>query len=195
MSALSGGVAKSRQTLLTFPSPPLKFRTAGFPASDFKLDYSVTTLPRPKPRRTYTRPSALRRTPEAHMAKRSGPLVRTVLSRGPSLPPGSSVRRSLRYYGLIRASPEVRERVPNFVCLSVPYVPPPVARRSEAIALESLPALHHQGRLRSSFHRQDKQPYGLRATVREQSCHGIMRASVRRQDAGTDNSVPRESTL
>src|SRR6266496_2514095 len=42
VSALSSCVAKSRQTLHTFPPPPLKFRTAGFPQYGFKPDYSAT---------------------------------------------------------------------------------------------------------------------------------------------------------
>jgi hypothetical protein len=40
-------VAKSRQTMLTFPSPPLKFRTTGFPQYGFKLDCSAATFTRP----------------------------------------------------------------------------------------------------------------------------------------------------
>jgi len=36
VSALSGIVANGRQTMLSFPPPPLKFRTAGFPQYGFK---------------------------------------------------------------------------------------------------------------------------------------------------------------
>lgn len=40
VSTLSSGVAKGHQTVLTFPSPPLKFRTAGFPQYGFKLAFN-----------------------------------------------------------------------------------------------------------------------------------------------------------
>ena len=53
VSALSSYVAKSRQTLHTFPPPPLKFRTAGFPQYGFKLDVSHGDL-----RRRVVRPLA-----------------------------------------------------------------------------------------------------------------------------------------
>ena len=56
-------MAKSRQTLLTFPSPPLKFRTAGFPQYGFKLDSSATTFTHPSQQRAYTWPIALHRAP------------------------------------------------------------------------------------------------------------------------------------
>jgi hypothetical protein len=40
VSALSGFVANGHQTISTFPPPPLKFRTAGFPQYGFKLDFN-----------------------------------------------------------------------------------------------------------------------------------------------------------
>src|SRR5215813_8216584 len=40
VSALSGFVANGHQTINTFPPPPLKFRTAGFPQYGFKLNFN-----------------------------------------------------------------------------------------------------------------------------------------------------------
>jgi hypothetical protein len=40
VSALSGFVAKGHQTMHTFPLPPLKFRTAGFPQYGFKRAFN-----------------------------------------------------------------------------------------------------------------------------------------------------------
>ena len=109
VSALSGGVAKSRQTLHTFPSPPLKFRTVGFPQYGFKPAISRCDL-RLRPDalsdrpasgagpHSYTQPPALGCTPVAHSGKlgRGHPPERRQ-SRGPWLPtrlccpPGSSL--------------------------------------------------------------------------------------------------------
>jgi hypothetical protein len=55
--------------MLTFPSPPLKFRTAGFPQYGFKLDSSATTFARLEPQPAYTWPIVLRRTPVALAGK------------------------------------------------------------------------------------------------------------------------------
>ncbi len=50
---------------VTFPSPPIKFRTVVFPQYGFKLDWSATTLHRQLPPPAYTWPIALHRTPVA----------------------------------------------------------------------------------------------------------------------------------
>ena len=73
VSALWGCVAKSRQAMLTFPPPPLKFRTVGFPQYGFKLDSSATTFTSPLPRPAYTWPIALHRTPVALAGMCAGP--------------------------------------------------------------------------------------------------------------------------
>ena len=40
VSAFSGFVAKGHQTISSFPPPPLKFRTSGFPRYGFKLEFN-----------------------------------------------------------------------------------------------------------------------------------------------------------
>ena len=44
VSALSGCVANGHQTIHSFPPPPLKFRTAGFPQYGFKPAYAAATF-------------------------------------------------------------------------------------------------------------------------------------------------------
>ena len=59
VSALSGIVAYGRQTVILFPSPPLKFRTAGFPQYGFKPDCSTAVFGRWNVHLPYLRPIAL----------------------------------------------------------------------------------------------------------------------------------------
>ena len=101
-------MAKSRQTLHTFPPPPLKFRTAGFPQYGFKLAFNHCDLhphdaalsDRPactRARLAYTQPSTLHCAPLALAGMCAGPIVRAFQSRGPWLasrfccPAGSSL--------------------------------------------------------------------------------------------------------
>ena len=138
--------------MLTFPSPPLKFRTTGFPQYGFKLDSSATTFDHPFGRAAYTWPSALHRTPVALAGMCAGAISQDVPVQRPfALRPVLLSGQIQRYYGLICASPRfppiyvlddgpfhrscrVPERIPNLICLSVLIVPPSVPRRTEATA-------------------------------------------------------------
>ena len=118
VSALSSFVAKSRQTMHTFPPPPLKFRTTGFPQYGFKLAFSRYDLqPRgerlsDKPTctlgiRPYTQPPVLHGSPAALAGMIAGPIVRTFQSRGPWLAGGfcCPTRLSLLWPHLRLSSP------------------------------------------------------------------------------------------
>ncbi len=103
---------------------------------------------------TYTPSPALHRTPMALSGKTAGPLVRTFPVQRPLARQRVMLSRQVyAYYGLMCASRRLPpiyglddgplpygsvraagERVPNLLCLSIPFVPPSVPRRSEAIA-------------------------------------------------------------
>ena len=103
---------------------------------------------------TYTPPPALHRTPVAPTGNVSGAIRQDVSSpEALGSPVGSVVPPGLRLlWPHLRLSPTpadlcirrrastlrsclgCRERVPHLLCLSVPFVPPSVPRRSEAIA-------------------------------------------------------------
>ena len=87
---------------ITFPAPPLKFRTAGFPRYGFKLDFDRDLRRRsvglragpPCPQRppTYTRPESRTR-PEGGVPRRHGTLARP--SGSPGHPQGRSSPEAL----------------------------------------------------------------------------------------------------
>ena len=92
-------MAKSRQTIHTFPPPPLKFRTTGFPQYGFKLAFSRCDLQPPderlSDRPTCTLPPGLIRNrppstvpPVALRQDVGGSVVRAFQSRGPWLAGG-----------------------------------------------------------------------------------------------------------
>ena len=135
-----------------FPSPPLKFRTVGFPQYGFKLDVrrDLRHLPpytRPKPGSSFTRHHAeLACGPIGHVSDAS-PLA--VQSRGPSLgrgfccptasnatmassePLGASCRLMDSVdRSLLRGQPRV---VPHFTPRVFANVPPSVPRRTERL--------------------------------------------------------------
>ena len=142
VSALWGFVANGHQTSTAFPSPPLKFRTAGFPQYGFK-----SALGRNLRRRAHTRrlicgqksrryaPIALAGNPSRRTF--SGAPALTVRSRGPWLasglfcPAGSSLttassealgpsRRFMHYpAGLCPCGPESRDSPIYSTCPSL----------------------------------------------------------------------------
>ena len=158
VSALSGCVANGHQTVPTFPPPPLKFRTAGFPQSGFKLEvhgdlrskvgeFKPSTSIHSSTVDLYAAPVWFL-SPVALAGKCLGlsnhhaPVQRPLARQRVMLS-----RRVIAYYGLIRASLPLRpvyelsgrtlpvsriragtERFPNLLCVSVSAVPPPVPR-------------------------------------------------------------------
>ena len=92
--------------MLTFPSPPLKFRTAGFPQYGFKLDSSATIFARPVPAATLyvaDRPPPYPCGPYGHVV---GALSQNVPVQRPfALRPVVLSGQIRRYYGLMCASP------------------------------------------------------------------------------------------
>lgn len=107
VSALSGFVANGRRACITFPLPPLKFRTVGFPQYGFK----PALLPRPSGPPYQGRPlirgrspadPASQRRPQCGGSRRgrSDPPVQRSLARQPVILSG----RVFAYYDLIRGS-------------------------------------------------------------------------------------------
>ena len=102
----------------------------------------------------YTPSPALHRTPVALVGKIAGPVVRTFPVQRPLARQRVMLSRRVQaYYGLMCASRRLPpiygldhgplpygsvraagERVPHLLCLSIPFVPPSVPRRSEATA-------------------------------------------------------------
>jgi hypothetical protein len=131
VSALSGIVANGHQFMHTFPLPPLKFRTVGFPQYGFKQalrrdlrrpksDLNVGYSGRLRPARL-VRIQAARPTTGFHAP-----------AQWPLAPPAVMLSASLfAYYGHIRASARHRrflclcrrpwdgQKVPNLLCLSL----------------------------------------------------------------------------
>ena len=109
VSALSGIVANGRRTIITFPLPSLKFRTAGFPRYGFKPGsdrdlrrrlyvglYAILAGPAGP---SVDRPSvwAMGTVPSGNLVQRPLAPQRVILSR-----------RIVAYYGLIRGSGALR---------------------------------------------------------------------------------------
>jgi hypothetical protein len=92
--------------VLTFPSPPLKFRTAGFPQYGFKLDCSATIFAHPIPAATLY----VANRPPPHPCGPCGQVVGAISQDVPvqrpfALRPVVLSGRITRYYGLMCASP------------------------------------------------------------------------------------------
>jgi hypothetical protein len=89
-----------RTHALVFPSPPLKFRTAGFPQYGFKRD-----VERDLRHQAYTRPESSVMSPVAHTGKQDGLTVKDLPVQRPLARQRVMLsRRVIAYYGLIRAS-------------------------------------------------------------------------------------------
>ena len=92
--------------MLTFPSPPLKFRTAGFPQYGFKLDCSATIFVHPIPAATLYAANRPPPHPCGPCGQACGAISQDVPVQRPfALPPVVLSGRILRYYDLICASP------------------------------------------------------------------------------------------
>jgi hypothetical protein len=92
--------------MLTFPSPPLKFRTSGFPQYGFKLDCSAATFTYPIPAATLYAANR----PPPYPCVPCGQVVGAVSQDVPVQRPFALCAvllsaQILRYYGLICASP------------------------------------------------------------------------------------------
>ena len=85
------------RTSTTFPAPPLKFRTSGFPQYGFKLEFNATFTRRCRLKRrtrihrcprAYTKPKLCHTLVVQQQAGRLAITKRTIQSRGPWLPSG-----------------------------------------------------------------------------------------------------------
>ena len=90
----------------TFPSPPLKFRTTGFPQYGFKLDCSATIFARPLPAAILYAANRPPPHPCGPFGQEFGAISQDVPVQRPfASQPVMLSGRVLRYYGLICASP------------------------------------------------------------------------------------------
>jgi hypothetical protein len=130
-----------RTSALVIPSPPLKFRTSGFPQYGFKRGVARDLRPR-----TYTRAKPAPQVSVAASGRKARPSMLAFSSRGPWLAigfccPGGSSRTMASSEPLAASCPLMNSSTglcyrrsregPQFTLRVCPIVPPPGPRRTE----------------------------------------------------------------